>query len=139
CSCCSAVWCETRPKGVEDDGRATVPPGPLCAERYDPAMPQYAADLDASDPLAPFRDRFVVEDPDLVYLDGNSLGRAPRRAVEGASAAGPGEGGRARLPQLGPRASGAASSSGHGTTGSTCRCGSATRWRTGSWGPRPGP
>ena len=45
-------------------------------------MPQYAADLDASDPLAPFRDRFVVDDPDLVYLDGNSLGRPPRRAVE---------------------------------------------------------
>lgn len=34
--------------------------------------------LDAADPLAPFRDRFVVADPGLVYLDGNSLGRLPR-------------------------------------------------------------
>ncbi|MGH2805310.1 MAG: kynureninase, partial [Thermoleophilaceae bacterium] len=33
--------------------------------------------LDAADPLASFRDRFVVDDPDVVYLDGNSLGRLP--------------------------------------------------------------
>jgi kynureninase len=38
----------------------------------------YAAHLDAHDPLARFRDRFVVDDPDLIYLDGNSLGRLPR-------------------------------------------------------------
>ena len=41
-----------------------------------------AAELDAADPLASFRDRFVVDDPDLVYLDGNSLGRAPRSAID---------------------------------------------------------
>ena len=34
--------------------------------------------LDAADPLASFRDRFVIEDPGPVYLDGNSLGRLPR-------------------------------------------------------------
>ena len=34
--------------------------------------------LDAEDPLAWLRDRFLVADPDLVYLDGNSLGRLPR-------------------------------------------------------------
>ena len=34
--------------------------------------------LDAEDPLAGFRERFVVEDPELIYLDGNSLGRLPR-------------------------------------------------------------
>jgi kynureninase len=33
--------------------------------------------LDAADPLAPFRERFVIEDPHLIYLDGNSLGRLP--------------------------------------------------------------
>jgi kynureninase len=31
--------------------------------------------LDGSDPLARFRERFVVPDPDRIYLDGNSLGR----------------------------------------------------------------
>jgi kynureninase len=34
--------------------------------------------LDDADPLAPFRDRFVVADDALLYLDGNSLGRLPR-------------------------------------------------------------
>ena len=38
--------------------------------------------LDAADPLAAFRDRFVIPDPDLIYLDGNSLGRPPRAALE---------------------------------------------------------
>jgi kynureninase len=37
----------------------------------------YADELDADDPLAHFRERFVVTDPDLIYLDGNSLGRLP--------------------------------------------------------------
>jgi kynureninase len=40
------------------------------------------APLDAADPLASFRDRFTTPDPGLVYLDGNSLGRPPRRALE---------------------------------------------------------
>ncbi len=38
--------------------------------------------LDAADPLAAFVDRFVVDDPDLCYLDGNSLGRLPRATVD---------------------------------------------------------
>ncbi|QBR93987.1 kynureninase [Nocardioides euryhalodurans] len=33
------------------------------------------ASLDAADPLASYRDRFVGADSDLVYFDGNSLGR----------------------------------------------------------------
>jgi kynureninase len=33
--------------------------------------------LDAADPLAPFRERFVLGDPETLYLDGNSLGRLP--------------------------------------------------------------
>ncbi|HKD98781.1 MAG TPA: aminotransferase class V-fold PLP-dependent enzyme [Micromonosporaceae bacterium] len=37
-----------------------------------------AADRD--DPLAAYRQRFVIDDPDLVYLDGNSLGRLPLAA-----------------------------------------------------------
>jgi kynureninase len=40
------------------------------------------AALDAADPLAPFRDRFLIPDPELLYLDGNSLGRPPRAAIE---------------------------------------------------------
>ncbi len=38
----------------------------------------HAQALDAADPLADFRARFVIDDPDLVYLDGTSLGRLPR-------------------------------------------------------------
>jgi kynureninase len=34
--------------------------------------------LDAADPLAGFRQRFVIDDPNTIYLDGNSLGRLPR-------------------------------------------------------------
>ena len=41
-----------------------------------------AAALDAADPLTAFRDRFVIDDPDLIYLDGNSLGRLPRETVD---------------------------------------------------------
>src|SRR5579859_2290012 len=36
-----------------------------------------AEELDAKDPLGGYRDRFVVADPDTIYLDGNSLGRLP--------------------------------------------------------------
>ena len=38
---------------------------------------EQAAELDAADPLAGFRDRFVVTQPERIYLDGNSLGRLP--------------------------------------------------------------
>jgi kynureninase len=38
--------------------------------------------LDAADELAPFRRRFVIPDPDVLYLDGNSLGRPPLAALE---------------------------------------------------------
>jgi kynureninase len=41
----------------------------------------YARELDAADPLAAFRERFVHADPRLIYLDGNSLGRLPQVAV----------------------------------------------------------
>jgi kynureninase len=42
----------------------------------------YARELDEQDELALVRDEFVIDDPDLIYLDGNSLGRLPKRAAE---------------------------------------------------------
>jgi kynureninase len=41
---------------------------------FSPLRP-FAESLDSQDPLASFRSRFVIADPDLIYLDGNSLGR----------------------------------------------------------------
>jgi kynureninase len=39
-----------------------------------------AAELDRVDPLVSFRDRFVIGD-ELIYLDGNSLGRLPKATI----------------------------------------------------------
>lgn len=41
-----------------------------------------ALHLDSEDPLSDFRDHYVFTDPDLIYLDGNSLGRQPKTAAE---------------------------------------------------------
>jgi kynureninase len=41
-----------------------------------------AEELDRADPLARFRERFVIDDPERIYADGNSLGRLPRETVE---------------------------------------------------------
>ena len=41
---------------------------------------EFARAMDAQDLLAKFRDEFVIADDDLIYLDGNSLGRLPKRA-----------------------------------------------------------
>jgi len=38
----------------------------------------HARELDKKDELSAFRDKFVVADHNMVYLDGNSLGRLPR-------------------------------------------------------------
>ena len=38
--------------------------------------------LDAADPLASFRDRFAPTEPGVIYLDGNSLGRPTKLALE---------------------------------------------------------
>ena len=48
---------------------------------FDSTNHQLARDLDIGDELAAFRDRFVISDPDLIYLDGNSLGRLPKRTT----------------------------------------------------------
>lgn len=37
--------------------------------------PDHARELDAQDPLAPFRERFLPADGVIAHLDGNSLGR----------------------------------------------------------------
>lgn len=41
----------------------------------------YALHLDEADTLAGFQDRFFIDDPDLIYLDGNSLGRLPKSSI----------------------------------------------------------
>lgn len=43
---------------------------------------EFAQRLDEEDDLASFREAFVIAEPDLIYLDGNSLGRLPRRTVD---------------------------------------------------------
>ncbi len=46
-----------------------------------PTDAQHAAQLDAQDSLAHFRERFVISEPELVYMDGNSLGRLPKATI----------------------------------------------------------
>ena len=45
----------------------------------------YALELDKNDPLAHYRSKFVITDPNLCYLDGNSLGRLPHATVKAVS------------------------------------------------------
>ena len=45
------------------------------------SSPDFAHQLDSQDPLASFREQFVITDPHLIYLDGNSLGRMPKTAA----------------------------------------------------------
>ena len=44
-----------------------------------PTERTYAETQDAADELAPFRERFVRDDRELIYLNGNSLGQLPVR------------------------------------------------------------
>lgn len=43
---------------------------------------EYARSLDREDGLADYKDAFVIDDPDLIYMDGNSLGRLPKATRE---------------------------------------------------------
>jgi kynureninase len=42
---------------------------------------EYALELDKYDPLAHFKSQFVISDPEMCYLDGNSLGRLPKATI----------------------------------------------------------
>jgi len=42
---------------------------------------QYAEELDKKDPLAHFKSQFMIGDPQMCYLDGNSLGRLPKATI----------------------------------------------------------
>src|SRR5207248_2592798 len=42
---------------------------------------EHAQELDQHDVLASYRNEFLIDDPHLIYLDGNSLGRMPKRTL----------------------------------------------------------
>jgi kynureninase len=42
----------------------------------------YAGELDAADPLGGYRERFLLDDPALIYLNGNSLGALPLATLD---------------------------------------------------------
>jgi kynureninase len=48
---------------------------------FEPGL-AFAQCLDAEDELAPFRSAFFFGEPDLIYMDGNSLGRLPRHTAD---------------------------------------------------------
>jgi kynureninase len=47
-----------------------------------PPSREFAIQLDQEDSLASYREQFVASDPDLIYLDGNSLGRLPKSVIK---------------------------------------------------------
>jgi len=51
---------------------------------FSPSL-DFAQQLDSQDPLASYRDQFIINDHDLIYLDGNSLGMMPKVAQERAN------------------------------------------------------
>ena len=48
---------------------------------FSPSL-DFAQQLDSQDPLASYREHFVITNPNLVYFDGNSLGMMPKIAQE---------------------------------------------------------
>jgi len=55
---------------------------PSCCKMDNPNTLEYARALDRDDPLGHFRHEFAIQDPSMVYLDGNSLGRLPLKTVD---------------------------------------------------------
>ena len=41
----------------------------------------YALELDSKDKLSKYREKFVISNSDICYLDGNSLGRLPKETI----------------------------------------------------------
>lgn len=54
----------------------------MSAATLDITSRAYAQALDSEDPLADYRNEFLITDPGKCYLDGNSLGRLPKRTIE---------------------------------------------------------
>lgn len=48
---------------------------------FEPSL-EFAQNLDRQDPLVAFRQRFAIPDSELIYLDGNSLGRPGKASLE---------------------------------------------------------
>jgi kynureninase len=54
----------------------------LLAQFGEPTDRATALAMDAADPLAHYKSQFFISDLGLCYLDGNSLGRMPKRTIE---------------------------------------------------------
>jgi len=50
--------------------------------KYNSMQIELAREMDAQDELAHFRGQFVNNDPNLIYMDGNSLGRLPKKSLD---------------------------------------------------------
>lgn len=55
---------------------------PLLSGLGDPTNRKTAEDLEANDELAKFKSEFFISDPSISYLDGNSLGRLPKKTID---------------------------------------------------------
>lgn len=52
----------------------------MTENHFNPSL-ESAQNLDSKDKLASYRERFVIADPDLLYFDGNSLGRLTKSSL----------------------------------------------------------
>ena len=54
----------------------------MATQQHSAGQRSFAEALDAADELAKYKQQFQISDPDLCYLDGNSLGRLPKKTIE---------------------------------------------------------